>query len=164
MILKRRHIFVAAVIAVVVLLVQSTWRGRTEVLNFPQDRPTDDAAFEAKQTAKLLGVPVHNFPAPQGLTDFDELPTNARAFTFTLTTQPRSGPPPVYFAEKKIVTARAPDGTVYEAYCGNDDVSEIIPGHGFVSNFENRRQRYDTHHGYGYMPQDVYIGKREAGK
>lgn len=165
MILKRRHIFVATVIAVVILLVQSTWRGRTEVLNFPQHRPTGDAAFEARQTAKLLGVPVQNFPAPQGLGGFDELPINARDFTFTLTAQPRSGPPPpVYFAERKIVTARAPDGTVYEAYCGNDDESKIVPGHGFVSNFENRRQRYENHLGYGYMPQDVYIGKREAGR
>lgn len=163
---KRGHIFVAAVITIVILLVQSTWwRGRTEGLISPQDRPADDTAFEAAQTAKLLGVPVQSFPSPQGLTGFDELPTNARAFTFTLTEQPRSGPPPpVYFEERKIVTARAPDGTVYEAYCGNDDTSEIVPGHGFVSNFENKRQWYENHLGYGYMPQDVYIGKREAGR
>jgi hypothetical protein len=165
MILRRRHIFVAAVVAVAILLVQSTWSGRTESLNLPQDRPTDDPAFEARQTAMLLGVPVQNFPAPQGLAGFDELPTNARAFKFTLKAQPRSGPPPpVYFAGRKIVTARAPDGTVYEAYCGHHDASEIVPGHGFVSNFENRRQWYANHFGYGYMPQDVYIGKREAGR
>lgn len=165
MILKRCHTFVAVVIAVVILLIQSALSGKTEGLNFSQDRPADDVAFEAMQTAKLLGVRVQNFPAPQGLTGFDELPTNARSFTFTLKEQSRSGPPPpVYFDERKIVTARAPDGTVYEAYCGNDDASEIVPGHGFVSNFENRRQRYETHHGYGYMPQDVYIGKREAGR
>jgi hypothetical protein len=165
MILKRRHTFVAVVIAVVILLVQSSWRGRTEVLNFPQDRTTDDTAFEAKQTAKLLGVAVQDFPPPQGLKGLEELPTNARVFTFTLKPQPRSGPPPpVYFNERKTVTALAPDGTVYEAYCGHDDVGEIVPGHGFVSNFENRRQHYETHYGYGYMPQDVYIGKREAGR
>ena len=39
-----------------------------------------------------------------------------------------------------------------------------MPGHRFVSTFENRRQRYDTHHGYGYMPQNIYIGKRELGR
>ena len=162
---KRRHIFVATVIGVVTLLIQSALTGRTEVFVFPQDRPADDAAFEAAQTAKLLGVPVQTFPAPQGLKGFDELPTSARAFTFTLKAQPRSGPPPpVYFDNRKIVTARAPDGTVYEAYCGNDDASEIVPGHGFVSNFENRRQWYENHLGYGYMPEDVYIGKREAGR
>jgi hypothetical protein len=62
------------------------------------------------------------------------------------------------------VDARAPDGTIYEAYCGIDDPYEITPGHGYVSNFENRRQHYDTHYGYGYMPEDVYIGKREVGR
>lgn len=62
------------------------------------------------------------------------------------------------------MTARAPDGTIYEAYCGRDDASEIAPGHGYVSTFENRRQRYDTHHGYGYMPQNVFIGRREDGR
>ncbi|HVS80946.1 MAG TPA: hypothetical protein VHE60_04370 [Pyrinomonadaceae bacterium] len=164
--INRRHIFVAAALGLVMFLIGSTLSGRTEVLDFLQARPSaEDSAFEASQTAKLLGVPVQNFPAPQGLTAFDELPTNARAFTFTLKEQPRSGPPPpVYFDERKIVTARAPDGTVYEAYCGHDDASEIVPGHGFVSNFENRRQWYENHLGYGYMPQDVYIGKREAGR
>jgi hypothetical protein len=62
------------------------------------------------------------------------------------------------------VTARAPEGSVYEAYCGYDDPAEIVPGHGFVSNFENRRQWYENHLGYGYMPKDIYIGKREAGR
>ena len=163
--IKHRQIFFIAAAALVVFLIGSTLSVGTELLNAPQDRPADDVAFEASQTAKLLGVTVQNFPAPQGLTDFDELPTNARTFTFTLKAQPRSGPPPpVYFDERKIVTARAPDGTVYEAYCGNDDASEIVPGHGFISNFENRRQWYENHLGYGYMPQDVYIGKREGGR
>jgi hypothetical protein len=61
MILKRRHTFVAAVIAIVILLAQSTWRGGTGALDSPQDRPTDDAPYEAKQTAKPLGVPVQIF-------------------------------------------------------------------------------------------------------
>ena len=165
MIPKKRHIFIAAVVGVVLLLIQSALSGRTEALDFPQERPADDVAFEAAQTAKLLGVAVQNFPAPQGLRGFDELPPKARVFTFTLKPQPRSGPPPpVFFDERKSVTARAPDGTVYEAYCGYDDASEIVPGHGFISNFENRRQWYENHLGYGYMPQDVYIGKREAGR
>ena len=163
--IKRHHIFVAATLGLVMLFVGSALSRRTEALDLPQDRPADDAAFEAAQTAKLLGVPLQNFPAPQGLTGFDEIPTNARVFTFTLKAQPRSGPPPrIWFETRKIVEARAPDGTFYEAYCGNDDESEIVPGHGFVSNFENRRQWYENHLGYGYMPQDVYIGKSEAGR
>ena len=164
MILKRLHAFGAALLAVLLLLVPSAWRGHTEGISVPQDRPTDDIAFEASQTAKLLGAPVQHFPAPQGLKGFDELPANARAFAFTLKPVPRSAPPPpVYFDNRKIVTARAPDGTVYGAYCGGDEVSELVPGHGFVSTFENRRQYYDPHHGYGYMPQNVYIGKSEGG-
>jgi hypothetical protein len=163
--LKRRHIFVAAVIALVILLVQSAWHGRTEVLNLPQGRPADDVTFEAEQTAKLLGVPVQNFPAPQGVKGFDELPTAALPFKFTLTQQPLSGPPPrVSYHERKIVTALAPNGSIYEAYCGYDEPAEIVPGHGFVSNFENRRQWYADHLGYRYMPEDIYIGKREAGR
>lgn len=162
---KHGHILFAAILSLVGLSLGLPWRGRTEALDLPQDRPGDDVAFEAAQTAKLLGVPVQNFPAPQGLTGFDELPANARTFTFALKAQPRSGPPPpVYFDERKIVTARAPDGTIYEAYCGYDDPSEITPGHGYVSTFENRRQWYENHLGYGYMPEDVYIGKREAGR
>ncbi|MCM3869649.1 MAG: hypothetical protein ND895_02975 [Pyrinomonadaceae bacterium] len=135
--------------------------------NAIQRRPTkaSDSEFEATQTEKLLGVPVKNFPAPQGLTGFDELPINAPAFKFKLTGRPLSGPPPrVSFETRPIVEARAPDGSMYEAYCGRDDVAEITPGHGFVSNFENTRQRYDTHYGYGYQPENVYIGKREAGR
>src|SRR6266404_3530473 len=104
MILNVRHIFVAAVIAVVILLVQSIWRGRTEVLDVPQDRPADDVAFEAAQTSKLLGVPVQNFRAPQGLKSFDIIPATAQLFRFTLTSRPVSGPPPrVSYHERKIV-------------------------------------------------------------
>jgi hypothetical protein len=133
----------------------------------PQDRPADDIAFEEAQTAKLLGVPLQKFPAPQGLDGMDEIPATARPFTFTLKSQPPSGPPPrVYFEERKLVKAVAPDGSIYEAYCGHDhdEPQQIAPGHRFVSTFENRRQWYGTHHGYGYMPQDVYIGKREGGR
>lgn len=131
-----------------------------------QDRPADDIAFEEAQTAKLLGVPLKHFPAPEGLNGMDEIPANAPPFRFTLKSQPVSGPPPrVYFETRKIVKAVAPDGSTYEAYCGHDDDDprQIAPGHGFVSTFQNRRQWYENHYGYGYMPQDVYIGKREAG-
>lgn len=133
----------------------------------PQEPAADDIAFEEAQTAKLLGVPLQKFPAPQGLNGMDEIPATAPPFTFTLKSQPPSGPSPrVYFEERKIVKAVAPDGSIYEAYCGRDDNAsqDIAPGHGFVSSFENRRQWYGTHHGYGFMPANVYIGKREAGR
>lgn len=130
-----------------------------------QDRPADDIAFEEAQTAKLLGVPLKKFPAPQRLNGVDEIPATARAFAFTLKSQPASGPPPrVNFEERKIVKALAPDGSMYEAYCGRDDDEprEVAAG-GFVSTFENRRQWYENHLGYGYMPPNIYIGKRENG-
>lgn len=152
-------------LAVVPVLVLVTWTPSIHRRNdeAPQAQPANDIAFEAAQTAKLLGVPVQNFPAPQRLTDFDELPASAPAFT--LTAQQRSGAPPrVWFDPRPIVTARAPDETSYEALCGSDDDSQIVPGHGFVSDFENRRQYYDPHHGYGYMPQNIYVGKRELGR
>ena len=139
--IKRDRSLVAASLVLGMLLISSTLSGRADVFDFPQTRPADDAAFEARQTAKLLGVPVSNFPAPQGLKGFDELPANALPFKFTLTPRRLSGPPPrVSYHERKIVKARAPDGSVYEAYCGYDDPEQIVPGHGFVSNFENRRQ------------------------
>jgi hypothetical protein len=132
----------------------------------PQDRPADEVAFEEAQTAKLLGVPLQKFPAPQGLNGMDEIPASARPFSFILKSQTPTGPAPrVYFEERKIVKAAAPDGSIYEAYCGRDDdgAYEVARDRRFVSTFENRRQWYENHLGYGYMPLNVYIGKREAG-
>jgi hypothetical protein len=132
----------------------------------PQAQPTAaNSDSELDQTGKLLGVPVQKFPAPQELNAPDEMPNDAAPFKFTLTARPLSGPPPRgIYDERKIVKARAADGAVYEAYCGSNNGSEVVPGHGFVSTFENRRQEYGTHHGYGFMPQDVFIGKREGSK
>lgn len=163
---KPRHIFVAAAVGLVMLVIGSLSRGRTAVLDIPQAlNSAEDSAFEATQTQKLLGVAVNDFPAPQGLGGFDEIPASAPAFRFRLSEQPLSGTKPrVWFETRLIVEARAPDGSVYEAYCGHDDPTEIIPGHGFVSTFDNRRQRYGTHHGYGFSPQDIFIGKREDGR
>ena len=155
-----------AVLSLFGVVLGSTSTGTTIKSNLSQDRPADDIAFEEAQTAKLLGVPLQKFPAPQGLNGMDEIPATARPFTFTLQSQPVSGPPPrVYFETRKIVKAVAPDRSIYEAYCGHDDDDprQIAPGHGFVSTFENRRQWYENHLGYGYMPQDVYIGKRVGG-
>lgn len=155
-----------AALTLIGLWIGSTSTGSSAKNEVPQDRPANDIAFEEAQTAKLLGVPLQKFPAPQGLNGMDEIPASATQFKFTLKAQPPSGRPPrVYFETRKIVQAAAPDGSIYEAYCGHedDDPRQIAPGHGLVSTYENRRQWYENHFGYGYMPQDVFIGKRKAG-
>ena len=87
-----------------------------------QQHDDSDTAFEAFQTQKLLGVPVKEFPPPQGLTGFDELPTSATTFKFTVTERPSSGAKPrAWYENRQKVHARAPDGTFYEAYLGHDD-------------------------------------------
>src|SRR6266571_1710649 len=95
-----------AALPLLVLVIGFTSTGLTENFVLPQDRPADDIAFEEAQTAKLLGVPLKKFPAPQGLNGMDEIPATARAFIFTLKSQPPSGPPPqVYFENRKTVKA-----------------------------------------------------------
>lgn len=131
----------------------------------PQGPEEDDSAFEAAQTQKLLGVALREFPPPQGPAGFDELPADAPVFRFAVTERKLSGaaPQPSY-EPRPSVEARAPDGTVYEAFCGHPDSEELAPGHGIVSTPFNTRQRYGTHHGYAYNPQDVFVGRREAGR
>src|SRR5258705_8157354 len=127
-----------------------------------QDRPYDGTpdGFEVRQTEKLLGVPLQTFPGPQGPTKFDELPPTRPALQFTVKEQPVSGPTPQpSFEVRSIVKATAPDGSVYEAFC-TANPSEVIRGSQQRSTVENTRQPYGTHHSYGYIPQDVYIGKR----
>jgi hypothetical protein len=88
------------------IFLASTSTGNTTTTQPLQDPPADDIAFEEAQTAKLLGVPLQKFPAPQGLNGMDEIPATARPFTFTLQSQPVSGPPPrVSFEKRKIVKA-----------------------------------------------------------
>ena len=53
---RRRAISITAVLGLVMFLIGSTLSERAEVFVIPQDRPADDIAFEATQTAKLLGV------------------------------------------------------------------------------------------------------------
>ncbi len=132
-----------------------------------QDQPpaASDATFEATQTQRALGIPVREFPAPQGPAGFDDLPAGAPAFRFSATEQPPSGPTPrASYQTRRVVRTRAPDGSAYEAYCGYDDPMEIVPGHGFVSTLANRRHRYGTHHRAEYHPLDVFIGKRVGGR
>jgi hypothetical protein len=164
--MKRKLPTLLAALSLVGVILASTSTGNTTTTQPLQDPPADDIAFEEAQTAKLLGVPLEKFPAPQGLNGMDEIPATARPFTFTLQSQPVSRPPPrVSFKTRKIVKAVAPDGSTYEAYCGrdDDDPREVVPDRGFVSTFENRRQWYENHYGYGFMPANVYVGKRERG-
>lgn len=171
--LRRPGLSVVAAIALVVLLLVCAAGQRVavpvsgQIQNGNGQRPSAeaDSAFEASQTQKFLGVAVRDFPPPQGLTGFDELPANAPLFKFTAKAQPLSGakPPPFYETRTKV-QARTPEGALYEAYVGGDDPNEIVSGHGHVSHAGNTRQRYDTHHGYSFSPQDVFIGQRVAGR
>lgn len=120
--------------------------------------------FELRQTEKLLGVRLQNFPEPQGPTKFDDLSPNRPSLQFTAKEQPVSGPTPQPSYERRpIVNAKAPDGSVYEAYCTRD-LSAVIAGSHRQSTPDNTRQMYGTHYGYAYTPEDVYIGKRVAGR
>jgi hypothetical protein len=156
-----------ALLALTALVFGATATRPTAKAEPVQEPPADNIAFEEARTTELLGVPLQKFPAPQGLNGMDEIPASARPFVFTLKPHPVSGPAPrVYFEERKIVKATAPDGSAYEAYCGkdDDDTYEVAPDRRFTSTFQNRRQWYENHLGYGYLPQNVYIGKREAGR
>jgi len=120
--------------------------------------------FEVRQTEKLLGVKLQNFPDPQGVECFDPLPANAPTSQFTVK-QLSIRPAPVNpeYGSRSFVKAKAPDGSIYEGYSGHE-VQQVIAGRPFASNSQNTRQMYETHHGYGFNPQDVYIGKRVDGR
>ena len=122
--------------------------------------------YESARTEKLLGVPVIDFPAPPGPSHFDELPADAAPFAFDLSERPLSGPQPrAWYEPRKTVSALAPDGSVFEAYCGDDDPNVLSPGHGFVSTLDNRRQPYGTMYFVAqYYPDDIYVGKRDGGR
>jgi hypothetical protein len=124
--------------------------------------PVDPAAFEDQQTRKFLGFGVRAFPKPQGVSGFDELPTDAPPFAFSLAPRKVSGPgPSASYEPRKRVRAEGPGGSLFEAYCGYGDDEVIAPGHSFRSTRINRRHLYG---GGAYHPQDVYVGKRVKGK
>jgi hypothetical protein len=120
--------------------------------------------FEKRQTEKLLGVKLQNFPDPQGVEDFDGFP--AKVLTSQFTVQEisiRPAPMSPNSSYRSFVKAQAADGSVYEAYSGREE-AQVIAGWRPQSSAENTRQLYGTHHGYGYNPQNVYIGKRMGGR
>ncbi|MFN0138972.1 MAG: hypothetical protein ACKVQW_02650 [Pyrinomonadaceae bacterium] len=120
---------------------------------------------EAWQTSKFLGVAVKDFPAPQGIAKFDEIPNGSPQFKFGVAKRPRTGPTPQpSYETRALVKATAADGTVYEAFCGRFDAKKLWPGFGESSTSMNTRQQYESHYGYGYSPADVFIGKRDRGK
>jgi hypothetical protein len=126
------------------------------------DAPEDPAACEEQQTRKFLGFDVRPFPAPQGPSGFDELPADASAFAFELAPDKPSGPAPrARYEPRKHVTAKAPDGSEFDAYCGDDDPKEVVRGHGFRSTRENRRHDFG---GGEYHPHDLFVGKRIDGR
>lgn len=133
---------------------------------------------ERSRTEKLLGVKVEDFPGPQGI---DDLNDSTKPFEFTFAAQTPSGDrPKPWYESISSVYATAPDGTVWEAFCGHAGTEpEVDPRfdtrsdsltrpkivesyRGFVSTTENTRQSYGSHLGYAYSPQDVYIGQRNG--
>jgi hypothetical protein len=130
-----------------------------------------------------LGVKVNDFPIPQAMGEFDELDSTAPKFNVAVqydhATEADGNP---IFDERSSVYATAPDGTVWEAYCGKAGAEPDAPPevdfrpdretrpafvdsyNGFESTPDNTRQNYAAHLGYRYNPLDVYIGKRENGR
>ncbi len=112
-----------------------------------------------------LGVEIKEFPGSQGASGFDNIPASAPRLALTVTQRPLTGPTPqASYEARKTVKAVAPDGTVYEGWCGRFDEGKILPGPGQSSSNQNARRRYPTHFGYGFNPADVFIGRPEAGK
>jgi hypothetical protein len=125
----------------------------------------NEEVFEKKQTEKMLGISVLDFPRPQGTTGLDTLPARAPQFSFTLTRQKPSGPKPRdWYESRPRVFAKAPDGSTFEAFCGRTSDKELQPGHRFVSTLGNRRHRYPNYLGHAYYPSDVVVGRRVKGK
>jgi hypothetical protein len=126
------------------------------------DAPEDATAFEDEQTTKFLSFPVRDFPKPQGTTGFDDLPKDAPALAFTLA--PRKPPAAKIDPEQRSVpsaTAKGPDGSVIEAFCGNSYDETLDPEHKFKSTRINRRH---YHGGGSYSAQDIFVGQRLDGK
>jgi len=121
--------------------------------------------YESRQTAKYLGVTVEPFPMPQGLAGYDNVAETAAPFKFNVTKRPLTGPTPrPSYEPRPLVKAKAPDGAIFEAYCGTYDLKQVWPGPGKDSSNMNTRQQYEPHLGYGYSGPDIFIGKRVAGR
>src|SRR5436190_7042692 len=148
------HPFYACVVSTFALLLAGLALGCTPGLG-----------SELASTGRALGVPVRPFPPPQGQAEFDELPTDAPAFAFDL--EPWAGVAPevrAWYATRNTVSATGPDGTRYEAYCGEDDPKVIRPGHGFDATLGRTRQTYGRlYFSAEYAPDHVFVGTREGG-
>ena len=135
---------------------------------------------ERAATEKLLGVEVKDLPDMNVFVDSDP---NAPTYMGLMRYQ---GSAPIDLdpdlGSRPSVYATAPDGSLWEAYCGkpgpkpagfssasqDSDTTastEIVePYKDFKSTPENARQSYDTHHGYSYNPSDIFVGKSENGR
>jgi hypothetical protein len=138
---------------------------------------------ERARTEKFLGVEVKELSTPQALGEFDDVGVSAPKFNVAAEFDHASevdGDP--IDDSRSSVYATAPDGTVWEAYCGEAGAAPVVPPeadfradrltrptfvesyNGFVSTPENTRQEYELHHGYRYSPLDIFVGKREEGR
>jgi hypothetical protein len=139
---------------------------------------------EAERTEKLLGVKVEMLPVStsgQGFVDVDPEAPKFKA-RFDEVSSERAGFDPS-MGQRTSVFAAAPDGMVWEAFCGRPGEQQQQPFpelgfspsqsgtpkyvetfNGFQSDPSNTRQEYGTHHGYSYYPADIFIGKRMSGR
>jgi hypothetical protein len=138
---------------------------------------------EAERTEKLLGVKVEMLPAASPGEDFVDVDPEAPKFKARLdvvSSEPTEFNPDQ--GQRPSVFATAPDGTVWEAFCGRPGEQQqpfpemgisasestapkfVETFNGFQSDPSNTRQDYDTHHGYSYYPTDIFIGKRMSGR
>ena len=123
------------------------------------------ASIELKQTEKLLGVKVKEISPGQRISNFGEIDSKGEVLKFALEKRPLTGPtPPPSYEVRKFVRARAPNGTVYHGFSGRFNEGKVSRGAGETSSNRNTRQAYASHHGYGYNPSDVFIGRRVHGK
>jgi hypothetical protein len=135
---------------------------------------------ERAATEKLLGVKVKDLPS---MTEFDEADPNAPTFKAMLSFQGETGGGfESALQPRSSVYATAPDGSLWEAYCGKAGAKPVDfpelnfnsgptapptivePYKGFDSTPANTRQNYDTHHGYSFNPLDIFIGRSENGR
>lgn len=167
--MQKRVVFLTFLLVALTLFAcsQATSESINAESSSPSQKRTSEGKpddFEVRQTEKLLGVRLQTFPKPQGPTKFEVLPPIRPALHFVAKEQPVSGPTPLPSYERRpIVKAKAPDGSIYEAYCTRDS-SEVILSSQQPSTPENTRQLYGTHYGYAYSPEDVFIGKRVGGR
>ena len=157
--MKRKLVGIAVIFTVMSLVAGGAF------LLWQSTPSTNDSSnakdFEIKQTEKLLGIPVNDFPAPQGLEKYEDIPKKLPKLDFSLKEQKLSLPdPPASHHPRSRIVVNTQDGSEIVAFCGTSPGSDFLPSPLFESNLENLRHRYGTHLGHAFLGANIYIGKR----